>query len=186
MPNDTVKQAITACAEFIKDRDDALALPPEAAEFAYLLVRATGARRGVEIGTSLGYSGLWIGAGLAENVGRLITIDIQPEKTQIARGFYEQAGLGEAIRCEVGRAEEILAGLEGPFDFVLNDADKENCQKYVELLLPKLVSGAVILTDNSITHARELASFVAWARQCPELQSVHLPMGNGFEMSVRR
>jgi predicted O-methyltransferase YrrM len=160
--------------------------PPEAAEFAYLLVRATGARRGVEIGTSLGYSGLWIGAGLAENVGRLITIDIQPEKTQIAPRLLRAGRSGGSDPVRSGRAEEILAGLEGPFDFVLNDADKENCQKYVELLLPKLVSGAVILTDNSITHARELASFVAWARQCPELQSAHLPMGNGFEMSVRR
>jgi predicted O-methyltransferase YrrM len=54
------------------------------------------------------------------------------------------------------------------------------------MLLPKLSSGAVVLTDNTITHAAELAGFTAWARRHAQLQSVHLPIGNGFEMSVRK
>jgi len=184
--NDTVRQAIAACAGFIADRTDALALTPEAAEFAYALVRATHATRAVEIGTSYGFSGLHIGAAVAENGGTLTTIDVLPGKTRTAQGFFNQAGLGEAIRCETGPAIEVLNRLNGPFDFVLIDADKPNCQAYAEALLPKLMPGAVILTDNTLTHAAELAGFMAWARSCPQLKSVHLPIGNGFEMSVRR
>ncbi|MCB9851081.1 MAG: class I SAM-dependent methyltransferase [Phycisphaerales bacterium] len=184
--NDQVKQAIAACAAFINGRSDAMALPPEAAEFVYTLVRATGAKRGVEIGTSFGYSGLHIGAAIAENGGTLTTIDVLPSKTEAAQKYFAVAGLTETIRCETGPAIEILNRLEGSFDFVLNDADKVNCIPYVEALMPKLTRGAVVLTDNSITHAKELAGFVAWARACPELQSVHLPIGNGFEMSVRK
>jgi predicted O-methyltransferase YrrM len=184
--NDRIKQVIEECAAFIAERDDALALPREAADFCYTLIRATDATRGLEIGTSYGFSGLFIGSALAENGGTLCTIDIEPRKAEKAQTYFTQAGLGPAIRCEVGRAGDIIARLPGPFDFVLNDADKANCQAYVEALLLKLTSGAVVLTDNTITHAAELAEFCSWARNCDDLQSVHLPIGNGFEMSVRR
>jgi predicted O-methyltransferase YrrM len=184
--NETVKGVIADCAAYIAGRDDALALPPEAAEFVYTLIRATGAKRGLEIGTSYGFSGLHIGAAIGENGGTLISIDNQERKTQKAREYFAMAGLDGVIRCEIGAAREIIARLSGPFDFVLIDADKPNCTAYAQMLLPRLVSGAVVLTDNTITHAAELADFVAWTRSCPELQSVHLPIGNGFEMSVRR
>jgi len=184
--DDRVRQEIETCAAFIAGRDDALALPPEAAEFCYTLIRATGATRALEIGTSYGFSGLFIGSAVAENGGTLVTIDVDPRKTEAARASFARAGLSESIRCETGRATDAIARLAGPFDFVLNDADKPNCQAYVEALLPKLKTGAVVLTDNTLTHAAELTGFVAWARRCPQMQSVHLPMGNGFEMSVRR
>lgn len=184
--DDTLTRVIADCAAFIAERDDALALPPEAAEFVYTLLRATGAQRGLEIGTSYGFSGLHIGGAIAENGGTLTTIDREPRKTEKAREFFAMAGLDSAIVCAVGQAEDIIARLSGPFDFVLNDADKHSCRRYLEMLLPKLVSGAVVLTDNTLTHADELGEFTAWARRCTELQSVHLPIGNGFEMSVRR
>lgn len=184
--NTTVRKAIASCAAFIDGRDDAMALPPVAAEFVYALILATGATRGVEIGTSFGYSGLHIGAALAENGGRLVTIDVLPTKSEAARAYFEQAGLGEVITCETGRAIDVINRLTGPVDFVLNDADKANCRPYVEALLPKLESRAVVLTDNSITHAAEVADFVEWVRKHPDFESFHVPIGNGFEMSVRR
>ncbi|HRX84586.1 MAG TPA: class I SAM-dependent methyltransferase [Phycisphaerae bacterium] len=184
--DDTLIRVIADCAAFIDGRDDALALTPDAADFVYTLLRATGAKRGLEIGTSYGFSGLHIGGAIAQNGGTLTTIDKQPHKTEKAREFFAMAGLDQAIQCEIGNAREIIARLRGPFDFVLNDADKNNCRTYLEILLPKLESGAVVLTDNTISHAEELADFMAWARKCPDLKSVELPIGNGFEMSVRR
>jgi predicted O-methyltransferase YrrM len=180
---------IRACEEFIQDRDDALALPREAAEFVHTLALATGAKRAIEIGTSYGYSGLWIGSAVKENTGTLITIDVDPRKSDTAAAYFADAGLTDAVRCVTGRALEVISRLEPDgqrFDLVLNDADKENCQAYVEALLPRLADGAVVLTDNTITHERQLAGFVSWARADPRLRSVHLPIGNGMEMSVKR
>jgi predicted O-methyltransferase YrrM len=75
--------------------------------------------------------------------------------------------------------------LDGPIDFVLNDADKENCRRYVELLLPKMSSGGMILTDNTTTHAEQLAGFLDWVRRHPEVHSSEIPLGNGMELTTR-
>ena len=77
-----------------------------------------------------------------------------------------------------GQAAEVITALNGPFDFVLNDADKENCIRYVELLFEKLTDRAVVLTDNTIDLADDLAEFVAWIRRREDFFSVGLPVGN--------
>ena len=168
----------------IQSADDALAIPRESAEFVYTLLRATGARRGLEIGTSYGYSALWAGAAIAERGGRLITIDRDPRKHEIASTWFAEAGLDRVIECRTGVAGEVLDELEGPFDYVLNDADKENCGPYVKQLLAKLAPRAVVLTDNTLTHQEELGPFISWVRDHPSFASAHVPVGNGFEMSV--
>ena len=68
---------------------------------------------------------------------------------------------------------------------MLNDADKENCIRYVELLFDKLVGGAVVLTDNTHSHPDQLADFLAWIRHHDGFHSVDVPIGNGMELSVR-
>lgn len=184
-----MKQEIMAviddCEGFIADADDAYSLPRPAAEFVYALLRATGGKRALEIGTSYGYSGLWIGAALQENGGALTTVDREARKRSIAQNYFKRAGLGEIIECETGLALDILPALPGPFDFVLIDADKENCWAYGEAILPKMAPRGVILTDNTISHAEQLAEFSAWARSHEWLRSVEIPIGNGMEMSVR-
>lgn len=171
---------------FIAQRNDALSLPRESAEFAHAVVLATGAQRCLEIGTSYGYSGLWIGAAARQNGGRLITIDREPHKHQAALAHFAQAGLADCIECRTGIAADLLAEIEGPIDFVLNDADKENCLRYVEMLLPKLADRAVVLTDNTHSHAELLADFVSWVRRHPAFCSCDVPVGSGMELSVRR
>ena len=113
------------------------------------LVLATGATRGLEIGTSYGYSGLWIGAAIQTNGGTLITIEKERRKSDIAAGHFVDAGLDEVIHCKTGIALEVIAGLDGPFDFVFSDADKENCIRYMEAIAPKLSPGAMVVTDNT-------------------------------------
>ena len=80
---------------------------------------------------------------------------------------------------------EVLPRIEGPFDFVLVDADKPNCRAYVEAVLDRLAPRGVVLTDNTLTHPRELAGFLAWIRSEPSFKSAHVPIGNGMEMSVK-
>lgn len=182
--NESAREQIRHCERFIAGRDDALALPREAAQFAYALIVARGVTRALEIGTSYGFSGLWIAAGL-RNGGELITIDISERKHEIARDYFNRARFSKTIHCKTGRASEIVAALDGPFDFVLNDADKENCLSYARMVLPKLSPRGVILTDNTISHADALQPFCDWARSQEGLISVHIPIGSGMELSVK-
>ena len=165
-------------------REDALALPREAAEFVRAIVTARGVKRGLEIGTSFGYSALWAGSVLAANGGTLVTVDMDPGKHEVAKGFFEQAGISSAIVCELGVAVEVLSRVEGPFDYVLIDADKENCRAYVEAVVDTLSPRAVVLTDNTLTHPEELADYLGWMRSRSDFVSAHVPIGNGMEMSV--
>ena len=183
--NDLVTQTITELERFMKTVDDALAIPREAGEFIHALILAGGAKHAVEIGTSYGYSGLWIASAVGVNGGRLITIDRAPHKTEAARANFKSAGLLDLVDLRTGAAADVLSSIEGSVDFVLNDADKENCRRYVELLADKLSDRAIVLTDNTLSHAEQMADFVAWIRTHGGFCSVHLPIGNGMEMSVR-
>jgi predicted O-methyltransferase YrrM len=181
-----VRECLDRLERFMATVTDANPLPREAGAFVHALILASQAKRAVEIGTSYGYSGLWIASALAENGGRLITIDHEVRKSESARKTFVEAGLLDRVELRTGLAADILATIEGPIDFVLNDADKENCSRYVELVAPKLADRAVVLTDNTLTHAEQLADFLVWIRQRPDFYSAHVPIGNGMEVSVKR
>ena len=181
-----VQQTIDRLEPFVRNTDDALALPRDAARFAYGLIIASGARHGVEIGTSYGYSGLWLAAGLAENGGRLVTIDKDERKIEAARRVFEEAGLDRFVELKLGAAAEVLESLAGSCDFVLNDADKETCVQYVTLLEARLTLRAIVLTDNTRTRPEQLRPFVEWIRGRSHFVSLEVPIGNGFELSILR
>ncbi len=181
-----VMDCIERLEQFMARVDDALALPRESARFVHALVLSTGAKRVVEIGTSYGYSGLWIASALAVSDGTLITLDNHRHKSDAARTHFAEAGLADYVDIRTGTASEILPTLKGPIDFVLNDADKENCGLYVELLLDKLADRALVVTDNIHSHAEELAAFMAWIRGHESFFSTPVSVGSGMELSVKR
>jgi caffeoyl-CoA O-methyltransferase len=116
--------------------------------FLELLVRLSGARRVLELGTFTGYSSLSMARGLPHG-SRVITCDVDPETTAIARRYAEEAGLADRIEYRVGPALETLAELDGPFDLVFIDADKPNYLNYYEAVLPKLADDGLIVADNA-------------------------------------
>lgn len=179
-----VHSVIRDVEAFMAGVDDALALPRDAASFGHALVLARGARRAVEIGTSYGYSGLWIAAALARTGGTLITIDHDRRKSVAAREYFLRAGLLDRVELRTGPAIDELRRLDGPVDFVLNDADKANCRAYVETLESHLLPGAIVLTDNVVTHADELHGFLQWIRSRSDFFSTPVPIGSGMELSV--
>ena len=184
--NQRVADTICELERFMAGVDDAMPIPREAGQFVHALILASGAKHGLEIGTSYGYHALWIASALAENGGRLITIDHDPRKSQAARKALEEAGLASYVDLRTGTAVEVLGSLDGSFDFVLSDADKANCIRYVDRVAGKLSARAVVLTDNTVTHPDELAGFVKWVRANPNFYSAGVSVGNGMEMSVRR
>jgi caffeoyl-CoA O-methyltransferase len=180
-----IQQVIEKVQAFIADKDDAWSLPAEAARFVHAMVLALKPRHCVEIGTSYGHSGLWIGSAVAANGGSLVTIEKEQRKSEIAAGFFREAGLDGVITCRVGSAADIIKGLPGPVDLALNDADKENCRRYVEMLYPKMPVGGVVLTDNVTSHEEVRENLSEWIRQDHRFASALADVGNGIEVSIK-
>jgi predicted O-methyltransferase YrrM len=183
--NDRIMKVVDRIQEFMQDKDDSWDMPIEAARFIHGLALMCRAKSAVEIGTSYGHSGLWLGAAMAANGGSLITIDQEQRKSDLATGFYAEAGLSDVIICKTGQAGEILEQLEGPIDLVVNDADKPNVRNYVELVYPKLATGGVVITDNVTSHEEVRDTLSSWIRHDGRFTSALADIGNGLEVSIK-
>lgn len=130
-------------------------IAPEQGAFMTLLARAIGARRVIEVGTFTGYSTLCLARGLPED-GRVHAFDVSREWTDIARRYWEKAGVAGRIDLRIGPAAETLRALpEDPaFDLAFIDADKAGYPVYYELILTRLRPGGLILVDNVLWMGR--------------------------------
>ncbi len=128
----------------------AINIKPEEGRFLQFLVRASGARKVVEIGTLGGYSGIWIARGLPAG-GKLVTLEIKPAHAEVAREHFEAAGLLDRIEIRIGEGNQLLPGLasEGPFDFVFIDADKPGYPVYLDWALENTRLGGIIAAHNA-------------------------------------
>jgi O-methyltransferase len=137
---------------------------PDQGALLALLVRLTGVRRALEIGTFTGYSALAVASALPAN-GKLVTCDASEEWTQIARRYWAEAGLANRIELRLGLAAETLAellqeGAEASFDFAFIDADKESYDIYYEACLRLVRPGGLIAVDNVLWHGAVVDSSV--------------------------
>ena len=117
------------------------------------LVRSTGAQQVLELGTFTGYSSISMARGLT-GTGRVISLDVNPDTTAIARRYAEEAGVADRIDYRLGPALDALASLDGPFDLIFIDADKANYANYYEALLPKLAANGLLVADNTLWSGR--------------------------------
>jgi len=171
--------------DFVKQRDDAWNIPPEEGRFLHTTALATGAARLLELGTSYGYSTLWLAWAARKNHGRLITIDKEQRKRDQAMEHLGQAGLDGVVVARVGPIADVLTELEGPFDFAFIDADKEPTGQYIDLLLDKLTDRATILIDNVISHPEAFGDSLEYIRSHPSLWAITVPVGHGVELLVK-
>src|SRR3954453_15210238 len=123
--------------------------------FLEFLVRATGARRVLELGTFTGYSSISMARGFRDG-GRIISCDVNEQTNAIARRYADEAGVADRIEYRLGPALDTIAELDGPFDLVFIDADKENYRNYYKAVLPKLADDGLILADNALRNGRVL------------------------------
>jgi len=163
-------------------------VPHDAGHFLHILIRAMGARRVLEIGTSNGYSGIWLATALQHTAGKLTTVERDSAKVKLARRNFRQAGLSDVVDLRMGEAARVLRKLTGSFDLVFFDAGKEQQLDYLQLLLDRrqLRTGGLIVSDNALTHPAELAAYHSFVRTHPRLESLTVPIGNGFEVSRMR
>ena len=166
----------------------ALAAGPDTAGFLNLLIRTMGATRIVEVGTSIGYTALWLGEAAQATGGKVIGIENVEPKHRQATANLSRAGLADVVEVRLGDAKAIVRGLPGPLDLVFIDAWKDDYIVYFDTLLPKLRIGGCLIADN-ITYPPvfldTMRRYQEHVRSYPNVRSHLLPIGNGEEMSVR-
>lgn len=149
----------------------------------------------LEIGTYTGYSALCLAEGLPKN-GVLHTIDVNEELYALQRKYFDLSGKGKNITQYVGNALDIIPTMDFEFDLVFIDADKCNYPNYLEILIPKLKSGAVILSDNVLwsgkviepvkeddTDTKALLAYNKKINEHPKLETVMLPIRDGLTIT---
>ena len=164
-----------------------------------LLARLVGATQAVEVGTFTGFSSLCIARGLQPG-GHLLCCDVSEEWTQIAREFWQRAGVADRITLKLAPALDTLRALptEPHLDLAFVDADKPGYRGYAEELIPRLRPGGLLLVDNVLWSGRVLEADTAdentqhirafndWLARDARVESVILPVGDGLTLARRR
>ena len=164
-----------------------LAITADTGMFFSILIKAIKAKRVLELGTSAGFSTLWLAEAVGKN-GSIITIEMDSLKIERARKNFKQAGVDSFVEIKQGSALNVLRTLKGKFDFVLIDADKENINKYFDLVLPLVKVGGIIAADNMVYPPHFRAIMKKYARHVQRrhnVQSVTVPIGMGEEITIK-
>lgn len=162
------------------------AVTPEVGRFLNIFAKAVGARRILEVGTSGGYSTLWLADAARETGGSVTTLEIDPAKVERAQRNLTEAGADGLVTIVPGDAREMVATLEPGFDFVFLDAEKELYLELLEPLVRLLRPGGALVADNLLSHAEELAAFREAAERHPELECVLVPIPRGELLCRKR
>lgn len=159
------------------------------------LVRVSGAKHVLEIGTFTGYSTLSMAEGLRDD-GSIVTCDIDPAATAIAQSFWDRSPHGKKIALKLAPALDTIATLAGPIDLVFIDADKTNYVRYWDACVPKMRSGGMLVTDNVLWSGRvldpketddhALAAFNEHVLRDTRVELVMLPIRDGITLAVKR
>ena len=174
-----------------------LATTPKIGRFYSILLRATGATRVLEIGTSVGYSTIWFAEALQEKSStfQIITIESDAKKIERAKKNFEDAGISHIIEQRHGDALDILSQLgdqikqsKQKFDFVFIDADKERYIQYFDAAFPLLRIGGLIGADNILIPVRYnhlIKPYLDHVKNNPKVISETIPIDNGEEITIK-
>lgn len=155
LPTDPALEAALAANQ--KADLPAIDVTPLLGRFLALMVRISGARRILEIGTLGGYSTIWLARALPPD-GRLVTLELEPHHAEIARANLDRAGVLDRVDLRIGRASDLLQALiktsAAPFDLIFIDADKAGYPEYLELSLKLAHPGTVLIADNVVREGK--------------------------------
>lgn len=163
-----------------------LAVSEEDGRFLRVLVASSGATRALEIGGARGYSAIWIGLGLRETGGRLVTIESDAARARAAARNISRAGLADIVRVVQGDAFVEIPRQAGAFDFVFLDAWKRDYKKFFDVVFPRLEPGGLLIAHNVINKRHELADYLAAVQAHPRLlTTIVQPSGEGMAISYK-
>ncbi len=162
-----------------------LNLEPDTAHLISILIRSSRRIRLLEIGTSNGYSTIWLAWSAQAADGHVISIDRNADKHTLAEQNLQRAGLRDRVELKLGDATEIIAALPGTFDLVFFDADRLSAPAQLKLLLPKLSPGALVLADNALSHPAEIAPYLDALTALPAFEHQIVPVGKGLSLAYK-
>ncbi len=157
----------------------------EVGQLLNVLAKLHRAQAILEVGTSNGYTTLWLGDAVAETTGTVTTIEVDVWKVELAREVLARSPHADRVTLLQGDALELLPVLEGPYDFVVLDADKGQTLHYLRTLMEKLPTGAVVCCEEALGNAGALADYLTYVHDCPGLESLLVPIGAGVEVTYK-
>ena len=157
-----------------------LNITPDTGKFLLLVVRALRARRVLELGTSNGYSTLWLGCAVQPLGGSVTTVELLFHKAEMARANFTRAGLDPLIELQLADAGAFLKEQRpDSFDFIFLDADRSQYVAWWQDLQRVLVPGGLMVVDNAVSHANKIFDFVNAVRQTRPYVTSLVPVGKG-------
>ena len=185
--SDPVALALERLAWMPKNQPGMLNVNANEGAFLRDQVIAAKAKRALEIGTSNGYSAIWIALGLRQTNGPLTTLEIDGAKVKLARENFRAAGVESLVTLQLGDALKEIPRLPGPFEFVFIDAWKHDYVKYLDMVLPLVPPGGVIVAHNVTNQRAELQDFIDRVESDPRLKTTIADPGpGGFSVSVKQ
>ena len=184
---DDLPPAIDRLLQSIRAADKGqLAVSEEDGRFLRVLVASAGAKRVLEIGAASGYSAIWMGLGLRQTGGKLVTIEYDPIRAKEAAANVEQAGLNDVVQVISGDAFKEIPKLQGPFDLVFLDAWKPDYKKFFDLVFPRLTPGGVFVAHNVVNKKDEMEPFLGTILTHPSLfTTIVSPSHEGMSVSYK-
>jgi predicted O-methyltransferase YrrM len=172
----------------IKKRDTGqLAVSEEDGRFLRVLVASSGARRALEIGGASGYSAIWIGLGLRDTGGKLVTIEYDAARAKELAANIRRAGLIDVVQVVSGDAFKEIPRVPGTFDFVFLDAWKKDYKRFLDLVYPRLDPGGLFIAHNVVNKRNEMEDFLAAVQTHPSLwTTIVSPSSEGMSVSLKR
>ena len=185
--------------EKMEEYADSHAVPiigPLVGRLLYNLAKASQSKRILEIGTAIGYSGIWLGRAVAPLKGSLTTIDMDPERVKIAKKNISEAGLERTVKVIEGNALKVLPTLKEEFDMIFLDSDKDVYPDAFKMSLPMLRRGGLFVADNALWggdvakggKSKDTQSIIRFNRmvsESPGLSTVIVPLRDGVLVSLK-
>lgn len=161
-------------------------VPRSTAQFLRQLVLIKQPKAILELGTSIGYSTIWLASGAKEVGGEVVTIEKEAYKTETADEYILRAGVADAVRQIQGDIGEVLGGWEEPVDFLFIDANKRGYLKYLKQLEAHLAPNAVVVADNAIDMAEQMRDYLDYFKENEQYSSYLLEIDHGLMISIKK
>ena len=164
-------EEILSMLKYLPRKSGGMNVPPSDGRLLYDLIIDKQYKRGLEIGTSNGYSGLWLGLAFQKTGGKLITLEIERKRAEEAQENFKKAGLDKVIDSRINDAFKEIPELEGEFDFIFIDAWKPDYIKFLKLIRTRMKPGGAITAHNVLNAGREMQDFLDAIKTDPGLET---------------
>jgi predicted O-methyltransferase YrrM len=167
-------------------RSGSMSVPANDGRLLRILAESSNAKHVVELGTSIGYSGIWFCLGLESTGGKLTTFEIDEARAATARANFRRTGVEDRVTLIFGDAHQKIGDVQGPIDLVFLDADKEGYLDYLQKLLPKVRPGGLVIAHN-MNRRQADPKYVEAITKNPELETLFVSAGaSGIGVSLKK